>query len=69
MRYVAEFTKRVLSDSGHQNRIVQRKFDLDATNRDHALEIAKARFCELESIDDWSSRADEVVVKEADFPS
>ena len=68
-RYIAEFRKRVLSDSGHQSTIVQRKFDLDAVSRDEALNAAKKQFCDLERIADWSSRADELNVHEADFPS
>jgi hypothetical protein len=47
-RYVAKFTKKVLTDSGHQSSIIQRAFDLDARDRDEASRLAKARFCDLE---------------------
>jgi hypothetical protein len=68
-RYVAKFTKKVLTDSGHQSSITQRAFDLDACDRDEARRLAKARFCELEGIQNWSSHADDMVLEEADFPS
>jgi hypothetical protein len=32
-RYVAKFTKKVLTDTGHQSSITQRAFDLDARDR------------------------------------
>jgi hypothetical protein len=63
------FTKKVLTDSGHQTSITQRAFDLDARDRDAASRLAKARFCELEGIQDWLSHADDLVLEEADFPS
>jgi hypothetical protein len=31
--------------------------------------LAKARFCDLEGIQNWSSHADDLVLEEADFPS
>ena len=68
-RYVAKFTKKVLTDSGHQSSIIQRAFDLDARDRDEAGRLAKARFCDLEGIQNWSSHADDMVLEEADFPS
>ena len=68
-RYVAKFTKKVLTDSGHQSSIIQRAFDLDARDRDEASQLAKARFCDLEGIQNWSSHADDMVLEEADFPS
>ena len=68
-RYVAKFMKRVLNDSGHQTTIVQRALDLDAQDRNAALELAKKCFCELEGISSWDAHADEVIVEEADFPS
>jgi hypothetical protein len=68
-RFVAKFMKRVLSDTGHPATIIQRAFDLDARDRDEASRLAKARFCDLEGIEDWSSHADDLVIEEADFPS
>jgi hypothetical protein len=68
-RYVAKFTKSVLSDSGHEATIVQRTFDLEAPNREVARQSAEQRFCALEGIENWSSHADNVVIEEADFPS
>jgi hypothetical protein len=68
-RYVAKFTKNVLSDSGHESTIVQRTSDLEAPNREIARQLAEQRFCALEGIENWSSHADNVVIQEADFPS
>ena len=68
-RYVAKFTKNVLSDSGHESTIVQRTFDLEAPNREVARQLAEQRFSALEGIEDWSSHADNLVIEEADFPS
>jgi hypothetical protein len=68
-RYVAKFTKNVLSDSGHQSSITQRTFDLQAANREEAKRLAERRFCELEGVKDWSSHADNLLIEEADFPS
>jgi hypothetical protein len=68
-RYLAKFTKNVLSDSGHQSTVLQRTFDLQAPNRELARQLAEQRFCALERIKDWSSHADNLVIEEADFPS
>jgi hypothetical protein len=68
-RYIAKFTKKVLSDTGHQATIIQRAFDLQARNKTEAKQLAQRRFCDLEGIDDWSSHADNLVIEEADFPS
>jgi hypothetical protein len=68
-RYLAKFTKNVLSDTGHQATITQRSFDVDARNREEATQLAKKRFCDLERIKDWSSHADNLVIEEADFLS
>jgi hypothetical protein len=68
-RYVAKFTKKVLSDSGHQSTITQRTFDLEAANREEAKRLAERRFCQLEGVQGWSSHADSLVIEEADFPS
>jgi hypothetical protein len=51
-RFVAKFTKRVLSDTGHPATITQRTFDLDARDRDEARQLAKRRFCDLEGVED-----------------
>jgi hypothetical protein len=67
--YVAKFTKKVLSDTGHQATVVQRTFDLQAPNREVATQLAKRRFCSLEGIKDWSSHADDLLIEEADFAS
>ena len=68
-RYLAKFTKNVLSDTGHQATITQRTFEVQARNKEEATQLAKRRFCDLEGIEDWSSHADNLVIEEADFPS
>jgi hypothetical protein len=47
----------------------QRTIDVNARNEAEAILLAKQKFCELNSIRDWSLRADRVDIKPADFPS
>jgi hypothetical protein len=68
-RYVAKFTKNVLSGTGHQVTITQRTFDVQARNAEAAIQLAKMRFCDLEGIKDCSSHSDKLIVEEADVPS
>jgi hypothetical protein len=68
-RYIAEFRKRVLSDSGHESVVVQCRYDIDARNRAEARKLAEDRFCKSENVSDWRAHADELNVVEADFPS
>jgi hypothetical protein len=66
-RFIAEFRKRVLSDSGHEFVAVQRRFDVDAPNGNEARKLAEQRFCTLENVSTWKSHADELNIVEADL--
>ncbi len=68
-RFVVRFMKDVLGENGRQAEICQCTVEVDASNEDHAAELAKKKFCETQSLDDWSLHADRIQVKQTDFPS
>jgi hypothetical protein len=68
-RYIVQFMKDVLGDNGHEAEICQRSMEVEAADKMHASDLAKVRFCETESVKEWSLRADRVHVTEAEFPS
>jgi hypothetical protein len=61
--------KDVLGENGRQTEICQSTVEVDASSEDHATELAKKKFCETQSLRDWSLHADRIQVKQADFPS
>jgi hypothetical protein len=68
-RYIARFMKDVLGENGCEREICQRSLELEASNQARAVDVAKTKFCEIESITDWSLHADRVGIAEAEFPS
>ena len=68
-RFVVRFMKDVLGENGRQAEICQSTVEVDAASEDHATELAKKKFCETQSLCDWSLHADRLHVKKADFPS
>jgi hypothetical protein len=68
-RFVVLFMKDVLGQNGRQAEICQSTVEVDATSEDHATELAKRRFCERESLCDWSLHADRIQIRQADLPS
>jgi hypothetical protein len=68
-RYIARFMKDVLGENGHESEICQRSLEIEASNREHAAELAKIKFCETEKVKNWVLHADRVHVAEAEFPS
>jgi hypothetical protein len=68
-RYIARFMKGVLGENGHEFEICQRLLEIEASNRGHAIELAKIKFCETEKVKNWLLHADRVHITEADFPS
>lgn len=68
-RYIARFMKNVLGENGHGAEICQRTIEIEAPSHDHAAELAKIKFCELENVKDWVLHADRVHVIDAEFPS
>jgi hypothetical protein len=61
--------KDVLGENGRETEVCQSSLEIDAANEDDAEEQAKKKFCETQSLCDWSLHADRIQVKPADFPS
>jgi len=68
-RFVVRFMKDVLGENGREAEICQGSLEIDAANEGDAKELAKKKFCETQSLCDWSLHADRIHVKAADFPS
>ena len=67
--YTARFMKVVLGKNGRESEVCQRSVEVEASNKRHAVEVAKAKFCEAESVKNWLLHADSVQVMDAEFPS
>jgi hypothetical protein len=67
--FVVRFMKDVLGDNGRELEICQRSLEVDASSEGQATELAKKKFCETESLCDWSLHADRIQIKETDFPA
>jgi hypothetical protein len=68
-RYIARFMKDVLGSNGREAEICQCEVEVDASNKAHATELAKIKFCECENVKDWLLHADRVHIADAEFPS
>lgn len=68
-RFIVRFMKDVLGENGRQAEICQSTMEVDAANEGQAAELAKQKFCETQSLCDWSLHADRVQVKQTDSPS
>jgi len=68
-RYVVRFMKDVLGENGREIEACQGILEVDALNEGQAAELAKRKFCEKQSLCDWSLHADRIKVETADFPS
>jgi len=68
-RFVVRFMKDVLGENGRQAEICQSTVEVDASCEGDATELAKRKFCETESLCDWSLHADRIQVRPADFPT
>ena len=68
-RYIARFMKGVLGENGHESEICQRSVEIEASNKEHAAELAKIKFCESENVKNWSLHADRVHITESEFSS
>jgi hypothetical protein len=67
--YVVRFMKDVLGENGREVEACQGILEIDAPNEGQATELAKQRFCETQSLCDWSLHADRIRIETADFPS
>ena len=69
VRYIARFMKSVLGENGHESEICQRSVEIEASNKEHAAELAKIKFCESENVKNWLLHADRVHITEAELLS
>ena len=67
--YTARFMKVVLGEDGRESEVCQRSVEVEASNKRHAAELAKAKFFEAERVKNWLLHADHVQVTDAEFPS
>ena len=68
-RYVVHFMKDVLGENGRELEVCQGTLEIDAAREGDAAELAKQKFCESQSLCDWSLHADRIQIRAADFPS
>jgi hypothetical protein len=68
-RYVVHFMKDVLGENGRELEVCQGTLEIDALSEGDATELAKQKFCEIQSLCDWSLHADRIQIKAADLPS
>jgi len=68
-RFIVEFLKDVLGPNGRQAEICQCTLEVEAPDESRAADIAKARFCEQEQLQNWSVHADRFQIKPATSPS
>jgi hypothetical protein len=69
-RFVVCFMKDVLGNNGREREVCQSSIEIDAADEGMATETAKRKFCELQSLRDWSLHADRIkMISAADFPS
>jgi hypothetical protein len=68
-RYVVHFMKDVLGENGRELEVCQGTLEIDAASEGDAAELAKQKFCESQSLCDWSLHADRIQIRAADFPS
>lgn len=68
-RFVVRFMKDVLGANGHEIEVCQSALEIDASNEGQAEEMAKQKFCELQSLCNWSLHADRVQVRATDLAS
>jgi hypothetical protein len=64
--YVVYFMKDVLGENGRECEICQSILEVDAPSESQATELAKQKFCQLESLCDWSLHADRIKIWAAD---
>jgi hypothetical protein len=65
-RYVVHFMKDVLGENGRECEVCQSALEIDALSESHATELAKQKFCQQQSLCDWSLHADRIKIWAAD---
>ncbi|MBR0800983.1 hypothetical protein JQ615_37055 [Bradyrhizobium jicamae] len=66
-RFVVQFMKDVLGDNGREREVCQGTLEIDASSEGQATEMAKLKFCEQQSLCDWSLHADRIRIDAADL--
>ena len=62
-RYRVKFFKKVADATGHEHKMCQREFDIEAESEAAAVEEGKALFSTAEHSSEWSLRADSIEVE------
>jgi hypothetical protein len=62
-RFRVKFLKNISDATGHEHKMCQREFDVDAESEAAAVEQAKALFSPAEQSGEWSLRADAIEVE------
>lgn len=62
-RFRVKFLKKVHDATGHEHKICQREFEVDAESEAAAIEKAKTLFSSAEHSGEWSLRADAIEVE------
>jgi hypothetical protein len=62
-RYRVKFFKNIADATGHEHKMCQREFDIEAESEAAAVEEAKALFSTAEHSGEWSLRADTIEVE------
>jgi hypothetical protein len=68
-RFVVHFMKDVLGENGRESEVCQSTVEVEAPSERRAAELAKKKFCETQSLCDWSLHADRIQITAADYPS
>jgi len=66
-RFVVQFMKNVLGDNGREREVCQSSLEIVASSEGQATEIAKLKFCQQQSLCDWSLHADRIRIDAADL--
>lgn len=62
-RFCVKFLKKISDATGHEHKMCQREFEVDAESEADAIEQAKALFSTAEDSGEWSLRADVIEVE------
>jgi hypothetical protein len=68
-RFVVRFLKDVLGENGRESEVCQGTLEVEASDEDQAAELAKKKFCQMQTLHHWSLHADRIHVEAAEFPS
>ena len=60
---------RVLGGNGREAEVCQSTIEIDAASEGDARELAKKKFCETQSLCDWSLHADRIRIETTDLHS